>query len=647
MMDTPALGFCFVTLFMFLFHYVPCALSNQASLSCDSVFECGNLTATFPFWGENRGEPCGHPLLKLGCDRVSNKTSINISNIFFNVLQIDNTFKTLKLVRQDYSVSLCSSLSFTKTMFPPKIFQLSPNYKNLTVFSNCDPRFHYLENFTCSNGGTGSVYHGEHYYHSCRTISNVIVPAGFMPEKEAWNLENVLRQGFEVKLKINERPCKQCLKTGGFCSFDKSANHFCCKEDFSFYPTRIKEFSGSVLGIKCMKTSSSDDGELLKSSTGAGPTSFNFLLTGSRALILIISLTLLILSMLIYFLNKIEALEHPRIENFEELIPLKRYNYAEVKEITNSFAQEIGRGGYGIVYEGNLCEGLKVAVKVLKESKKNGEDFINEVASMSRTSYIHIVSLLGFCYEGSKRAIIYEFVENGSLDKFITSQPSLRIDLRKMYDIALGVARGLQYLHYACKTRIVHFDIKPQNILLGKDLCPKISDFGLARLCGSKESILWMSEARGTIGYIAPEVFSRIYGKVSHKSDVYSYGMLVLEMMGARNRNSVSDNNSSSMYFPDWIYKGLEKGDCKSFLEDQITEDYEDEELAKKMILVGLSCIQVCPSDRPSMNRVVEMMEGSLSGLEAPPKYLLHLSASPMPPSVPEDKNPISSEESA
>lgn len=350
--------------------------------------------------------------------------------------------------------------------------------------------------------------------------------------------------------------------------------------------------------------------------------------------------------MLIYFLNKIEALEHPRIENFEELIPLKRYNYAEVKEITNSFAQEIGRGGYGIVYEGNLCEGLKVAVKVLKESKKNGEDFINEVASMSRTSYIHIVSLLGFCYEGSKRAIIYEFVENGSLDKFITSQPSLRIDMGKMYDIALGVARGLQYLHYACKTRIVHFDIKPQNILLGKDLCPKISDFGLARLCGSKESILWMSETRGTIGYIAPEVFSRIYGRVSHKSDVYSYGMLVLEMMGARNRNSVSDNNSSSMYFPDWIYKSLEKGDCKRFLEDQITED-EDDEFARKMILVGLSCIQACPSDRPSMNRVVEMMEGSLSALEAPPKYLLHLSASPMPPSVPEDKNSISSEESA
>ncbi|CAL9224441.1 unnamed protein product [Arabidopsis halleri] len=154
-----------------------------------------------------------------------------------------------------------------------------------------------------------------------------------------------------------------------------------------------------------------------------------------------------------------------------------------------------------------------------------------------------------------------------------------------------------------------------------------------------------MSETRGTIGYIAREVFSRMYGRVSHKSDVYSYGMLVLEMIGARKRNSVSNNNSSSMYFPDWIYKGLEKGDCKRLLGDQITED-EDEDFSKKMVLVGLSCIQACPSDRPSMNRVVEMMEGSLSSLEAPPTYLLHISASPMPPSsCPEEENTISSEE--
>ncbi|EOA24587.1 hypothetical protein CARUB_v10017851mg [Capsella rubella] len=261
---------------------------------------------------------------------------------------------------------------------------------------------------------------------------------------------------------------------------------------------------------------------------------------------------------------------------------------------------------------------------------------------MSRTSHVHIVSLLGYCYESSKRAIIYEFVENGSLDKFISGEASSKIDLRKMYEISLGVARGLQYLHYACKTRIIHFDIKPHNVLLGKDLCPKISDFGIARLCGSKESVLLMSKTVGTIGYIAPEVFSRMYGKVSHKSDVYSYGMLVLEMIGARSRSSVSNNNNSSMYFPDWIYTDLEKKECKRLLNEEITED-EDEDFAKKMVLVGLSCIQACPSDRPSMNRVVEMMEGSLSALEAPPKSLLHLTASLMLPlSFPKEDSSVS-----
>ncbi|KFK24562.1 hypothetical protein AALP_AAs47270U000100 [Arabis alpina] len=646
-MDSPALGFSTVILVTILFHNLPCALSNLALLSCDSVFDCGNVIEKFPFWGDNRGQPCGHPSLKLTCDRASNKTSLNVSNVLFNVIHIDNTFKTLKLVRQDYSLSFCSVQSFTETKFPTKLFEQSPDYKNLTVFSNCDPRFHYLENFTCSEGGIGSVYHSENYHWFCRTMSKVIVPAGFVPEKEAWNLENVLREGFEVKLKINERPCRKCLKTGGFCSFDKSATQFCCKEDFSFYPNRLKELSGTLLGMKCVEIVPSDGSVEFMSVDRTPPHRFEYVMTGNRALVLSVCMGCLIVSMLIYFLNKIEALKHPRIENLEELVLLKRYSYAEVKEITNLFAQEIGRGGFGIVYGGNLSDGLKVAVKVLKESKKNGEDFINEVASMSRTSYVHIVSLLGFCYEGSKRAIIYEFVENGSLDKFISSEASLRIDLRKLYEIALGVARGLHYLHYACKTRIVHFDIKPQNILLGKDLCPKISDFRLARLCGSKESILWMSETKGTIGYIAPEVFSRMYGRVSHKSDVYSYGMMVLEMIGARKRNHVSDNNSS-MYFPDWIYKDLEKKDCKMLLGDHITEEDEDEEFMKKMVLVGLSCIQACPSDRPSMNRVVEMMEGSLSSLEAPPKYLLHLSASPMPPSsCPEEATPITSEESA
>lgn len=185
--------------------------------------------------------------------------------------------------------------------------------------------------------------------------------------------------------------------------------------------------------------------------------------------------------------------------------------------MTNSFAHLLGKGGYGTVYKGKLLDdGRDVAVKILKQSEGNGEEFFNEVASLSRTSHVNIVSLLGFCYERNKRAIIYEFMPNGSLDKFISENMSVKMEWERLYDIAVGVSRGLEYLHNGCVSRIVHFDIKPQNILLDKDLCPKISDFGLAKLCKNKESIMSMLDARGTAGYIAPEVFSRNFGGVSH-----------------------------------------------------------------------------------------------------------------------------------
>ncbi|CAN8275998.1 unnamed protein product [Cochlearia groenlandica] len=300
--------------------------------------------------------------------------------------------------------------------------------------------------------------------------------------------------------------------------------------------------------------------------------------------------------------------------------------------MTNSFAHVLGKGGFGTVYKGKLPNEesrVDVAVKILMEPSEgnSGEDFINEVASLSRTSHVNIVSLLGFCYERNKRAIIYEFMPNGSLDKFISEHMSTKMDWERLYDIAVGISRGLEYLHNRCVSRIVHFDIKPQNILMDKDLCPKISDFGLAKLCKNKESVMSMLDARGTAGYIAPEVFSKNFGPVSHKSDVYSYGMVVLEMIGARDRDKFENSRSenSSMYFPDWIYKDFERGEIMSrIFGDQITEE-EEERIAKKLVLVGLWCIQTNPSHRPAMIKVIEMLEGNVADLEIPPKPLLGL----------------------
>jgi serine/threonine protein kinase len=321
------------------------------------------------------------------------------------------------------------------------------------------------------------------------------------------------------------------------------------------------------------------------------------------------------------------SIDQDHIEDFIKRYNLsvpKRYSYAEVKRFTNSFRDKLGQGGYGVVYKASLPDGRHVAVKVISECKGDGEEFINEVASISKTSHVNIVSLLGFCYEKNKSALIYEFMSNGSLDKFIyrSGFPNAICDLdwNTLFHIAISIARGLEYLHQGCISRILHLDIKPQNILLDEDFCPKISDFGLAKICQKKESVVSLLGTRGTIGYIAPEVFSRAFGGVSSKSDVYSYGMLTLEITGERKSRDTRGSDMTEMYFPDWIYKDLEQGNT---LLNNLTISEEENDIVKKITMVSLWCIQTNPLDRPSMSKVIEMLQGPLHSIPYPPKPVL------------------------
>ncbi|XP_020265621.1 LEAF RUST 10 DISEASE-RESISTANCE LOCUS RECEPTOR-LIKE PROTEIN KINASE-like 2.5 [Asparagus officinalis] len=305
----------------------------------------------------------------------------------------------------------------------------------------------------------------------------------------------------------------------------------------------------------------------------------------------------------------------------------KRYAYSDIKKITKSFSEKLGQGGYGSVYKGKLFDGNLVAVKVLDETKSNGEDFINEVAAIGNTSHINIVTLRGFCVDGSKRALIYDFMPNGSLEKYICSMKKpmgeASIGWEKLYEIVVGIARGLEYLHRGCNNRIVHFDIKPHNILLDKDFCPKIADFGMSKLCPPQQSIVSMYGARGTIGYIAPEVFSRSFGVVSSKSDVYSYGMMILHIFEGKNSTNTRFESNSEAYFPQSIYQHIDNADYLK----EIGVTNETEEIARKMLIVGFWCIQTMPGDRPSMTRVVDMLEGDTDELSIPQKPVL---ASPL-----------------
>ncbi|XP_042487318.1 LEAF RUST 10 DISEASE-RESISTANCE LOCUS RECEPTOR-LIKE PROTEIN KINASE-like 2.1 [Macadamia integrifolia] len=309
------------------------------------------------------------------------------------------------------------------------------------------------------------------------------------------------------------------------------------------------------------------------------------------------------------------------LSNYKTQTPT-RYSYSQIKKMTNKFTEKLGEGGFGSVFKGKLISGGLVAIKMLGKSKANGQDFINEVATIGRIHHVNVVRLIGFCSEGSKRALIYEFMPNGSLDKYIYSEEGVEnfLSWEKIYEIALGIARGIEYLHRGCDIQILHFDLKPHNILLDANFQPKIADFGLAKFYPTNENTVSVTRAvRGTIGYIAPELFYPNIGGVSYKSDVYSFGMMLMEMAGRRKNLNAVVEQTSQIYFPSWVYNRLEQGE-----DMELKYNTEDEkEIAKKLIVVALWCIQLKPVDRPSMTKVMEMLEGTQELLEMPPKPFL------------------------
>ncbi|KAK3415703.1 hypothetical protein EUGRSUZ_H01556 [Eucalyptus grandis] len=294
-----------------------------------------------------------------------------------------------------------------------------------------------------------------------------------------------------------------------------------------------------------------------------------------------------------------------------------RYSYSDIKKITKNFKCKLGEGGYSSVYRGILRSGNEVAVKILNKSKSNGQDFISEVATIGRIHHINVVQLVGFCFDYSKQALVYDFMPNGSLDKHISYKDGDDPHhSKKMYEISLGIARGIEYLHGGCDMQILHFDIKPHNILLDQSFTPKVSDFGLARLYPTDCNILSLTAARGTLGYMAPELFYKDIGDISYKTDVYSFGMLLMEMA----------KRSSQIYFPLWVYDQL--GKEKELERVDVIE--EERETTRKMIIVALWCIQLSPNDRPSMRKVLDMLEGDMDRLQLPPKTLLYPMEAPV-----------------
>lgn len=224
---------CLVFFFLFsLFHLLSCVSSQQQELRlCETLFQCGNITAGFPFSGENRPLACGYLSLKLHC--YKNKTSIIILNHLYDVLDIDQTSNTLRLSKAELLGSFCNT-TFTATTLPPETFELSPSYKHLTVFYLCDPKLPYRSSYTCPGTGPVSVSETLDYSNTCDASFRVYVPKSFVPEEKELNitnLESALSEGFEVKVKvkIDEKACHRCSSSHGICGFEDTTQ-VCCKE---------------------------------------------------------------------------------------------------------------------------------------------------------------------------------------------------------------------------------------------------------------------------------------------------------------------------------------------------------------------------------------------------------------------------------
>ncbi|KAI3959896.1 hypothetical protein MKW92_053067 [Papaver armeniacum] len=289
------------------------------------------------------------------------------------------------------------------------------------------------------------------------------------------------------------------------------------------------------------------------------------------------------------------------------------YTYKELRNATDDFSpsNKIGEGGFGSVYKGRLKGGVFAAIKVLSAGSKQGvREFLTEINVISSVEHENLVQLYGCCVEGDHRILVYNYVENNSLSQTLLGggHSSLQFSWRTRTKICIGIARGLAFLHEEVRPHIIHRDIKASNILLDKDLSPKIADFGLAKLMPPNATHV-STRVAGTIGYLAPEYAIR--GQVTRKADIYSFGVLMLEIVSGRcNRNSKLPIGEQDLLERTW---GLyERGELVMLVDTAMDGDFDAEE-ACKFLKISLLCTQDSPKLRPSMSTVVKMLTGEVA----------------------------------
>ncbi|XP_052154250.1 probable LRR receptor-like serine/threonine-protein kinase At1g56140 [Oryza glaberrima] len=297
------------------------------------------------------------------------------------------------------------------------------------------------------------------------------------------------------------------------------------------------------------------------------------------------------------------------------------FSYGQLRSATENFnfSNRLGEGGYGAVYKGKLTDGRVVAVKQLSQTSNQGkEQFATEIETISRVQHRNLVKLYGCCLEGKHPLLVYEYLENGSLDKALFGTEKLNIDWPARFEICLGIARGLAYLHEESSIRVIHRDIKASNVLLDANLNPKISDFGLAKLYDDKKTHV-STKVAGTFGYLAPEYAMR--GRMTEKVDVFAFGVVLLEILAGR-PNYDDALEEDKIYIFEWAWELYENKNPLGLVDPNLEEFNREEVL--RAIRVALLCTQGSPHQRPPMSRVVTMLAGDVEAPEVvtKPSYI-------------------------
>ncbi|KAL3747779.1 hypothetical protein ACJRO7_016569 [Eucalyptus globulus] len=434
---------------------------------------------------------------------------------------------------------------------------------------------------------------------------------GSRPETDQFALHEMLRTNwplndYERTAAQTEDRCREACSADCFCAvaiFGGNGSCYKKKIPLSNGRTDPSEVGKALIKVRIKNSTSKSTGDGNKNST--------LIIIGSVLLssFVFVNLLLLLITYLIYrsFRSKDSKLSRP--VQINQATGMQTFTYQELQKATDEFKEELGRGAFGIVYKGVLgSEDTNfVAVKVLATRTGESEkEFEREVSAIGRTDHKNLVQLLGYCNEGQHRLLVYEFMSNGTLADFLfgASRPSWY----RRTEIACDVARGLSYLHQDCTRHIIHCDIKPQNILLDGSLTAKISDLGLAKLLMANQTRT-NTGVRGTRGYLAPEWFRNM--PISSKVDVYSFGILLVELICCRKNYKPEAEIEAQIVLVDWTYDCYHDGSVLKLVESD-EEASSDIKRVRRFVMTALWCIQEDPTLRPTMKEITQMLEGAV-----------------------------------